>query len=132
MNLSPLVQAVVVYMMNHVPITPEELNFHAELKAASHWCFSDDYEQLAMKEVPVNDCRLRIAATETLKTWEKEKEDLESSKDRNKDKDGDSSDESVDEQLSGGVQEAMTCVTTSGCQVNSESNFFFETHTYYP
>jgi len=124
MKLSPMVQAVVVYMRDNYPTNPEELNFHAELKAASQWCFSDDYEQLAMKEVPVSDCRLRIAATETLKTWEKEKEDLESSKAKNMYNGIDTSDESVDEQLLGGVQEAMTCVTISRCQVNSESNFF--------
>ncbi|XP_074607962.1 uncharacterized protein LOC141860681 [Acropora palmata] len=37
MDLSPLVQAVIVYMKDHYPTTPEELNFHAELKAASQW-----------------------------------------------------------------------------------------------
>ena len=60
--------AVIVYMKDHFPITPEELNFHAELKAASQWCWSDDYNQLVMKTVPVDDCRPKIAATETLKT----------------------------------------------------------------
>ena len=55
MNLSPLVQAVIVYMKDHFPINAKELNFHAELKAASQWCWSDDYNQLVTKKVPVDD-----------------------------------------------------------------------------
>ena len=95
MNRSPLVQAVIVYMKDHFPITPEELNFHAELKAASQWCWSDDYSKLVMKKVLVDDCRLKIAATETLKTWKKmEKELLRT---RANEMDG-----SVDKKLSGG------------------------------
>lgn len=76
MNLSPLVQAMIVYMKDNYPNTPKELNFHAELKAASHWCLSDDYKQVVVKKVPVGDCRLKIAAKETLKTWEKKEKDL--------------------------------------------------------
>ena len=91
MDCSLLVQAVIVYMKDHYPTTPEELNFHAELKAASQWCCSDDYKHLVLKKVPVGDCRLKIAATETLKTWEKMEKDL----------DIDASDKCVDKQLSG-------------------------------
>ncbi|XP_015752440.1 PREDICTED: uncharacterized protein LOC107332228 isoform X2 [Acropora digitifera] len=76
MNLSPLVQAMIVYMKDNYPNTPKELNFHAELKAACHWCLSDDYKQVVVKKVPVGDCRLKIAAKETLKTWEKKEKDL--------------------------------------------------------
>ncbi|XP_074631577.1 uncharacterized protein LOC141890095 [Acropora palmata] len=76
MNLSLLVQAVIVYMKDHYPNTPKELNFHAELKAANHWCLSDDYKQLVVKKVPDGDCRLKIAVKETLKTWEKKEKDL--------------------------------------------------------
>ena len=100
MNRSPLVQAVVVYMIDHFPTTPEELNFHAELKAASHWCWSDDYSQLVLKEV-LDNCQLKIAVTETRKTWKKDETELLRSKDNKMDKDSDSSDESLDEQLSG-------------------------------
>ena len=102
MNLSPLVQAVIVYMRDHYPTTPEELNFHAELKAASQWCWSDDYKQLVMKKAPVGDCRLKIAATETLKTWKKKERNLQTIKGYERGNDSDSSDESVDEKLSGG------------------------------
>ena len=101
MDLSPMVQAMIVYMRDHYPTNPEELNFHAELKAASQWGWSNDYNQLVMKKVPLNDCRLKIAATETLKTWKKEKADLQT----RKTEDSDSSHENVDEQLSGGVLE---------------------------
>ena len=31
---------------DHYPTTPEELNFHAELQAASQWWCSDDYNKL--------------------------------------------------------------------------------------
>ena len=71
MHVSPLVQAVVVYLTDHFPINAKELNFHAELKAASQWCWSDDYNQLVVKKVPDGDCRLKIAAKETLKLGRK-------------------------------------------------------------
>ena len=103
MDLIPMVQAVIVYMRDHYPTTPEELNFHAELKAASQWCWSEDYNQLVMKKAPFDDCRLIIAATETLKTWKKEEADLQT----RKTEESDSSDENVDEQLSGGVLESI-------------------------
>lgn len=78
MDLSPLVQAVIVYMKDHYPTTPKELNFHAELKAASQWYWLEDKgNSTGLKEVAADDCRLKIAVRETLKTWEKEKEDLE-------------------------------------------------------
>ncbi|XP_015761642.1 PREDICTED: uncharacterized protein LOC107340783 [Acropora digitifera] len=101
MNLSPLVQAVTVYMRDHYPTTPKELNFHAELKAASLWCWSDDYHQLVMKKVPFDDCRLTIAAKNTLNTWMEEKKNLQTRINAKKvGKGNDSSDESADEQLS--------------------------------
>ena len=102
MDLSSLVQAVIVYMKDHYPTTPQELNFHAELKADSQWCWSDDYHKLVMKKVPVDDCRLNIAGTATLRTCEKEEKYLRKRTEANKkDKGNDSSDESADEQLLG-------------------------------
>ncbi|XP_067028891.1 uncharacterized protein [Acropora muricata] len=100
MNLSPLVQAVKKYMKDHCPNSAKELNFHAELKAASQWCLPDDYEQLVMKKVPVGDCRLKIAVTSTLKTWEEKVKELQMNKPTNIDEDNDSPDECVDERLS--------------------------------
>ncbi|XP_015766234.1 PREDICTED: uncharacterized protein LOC107345061 isoform X2 [Acropora digitifera] len=117
MNLSPLVQAVVVYLIDHLPTTPEELNFHAELKAASFWCWSDDCNQPVMKEA-LDNCRLKIAVTETLKTWKEEEVELQRSKDNKMDKDSDSSDESLDEQLSD-VREAIGILNNYLEEVNS-------------
>ena len=92
MNCSPLVQAVMVYMKDHSPITPEELNFHAELKAASQWSCSDDYKQLVLKKAPDGDCRLKIAVKTALVTWGEMVNDLQKR---------DSSNKHVDNQLSG-------------------------------
>ncbi|XP_074638191.1 uncharacterized protein LOC141896756 isoform X2 [Acropora palmata] len=93
MDLSPLVQAVIVYMKDHYPTTPEELNFHAELKAASQWYWlKDNGNTSALKKVPADDCRLKIAVRETLKTWEKEKEDLKAKPQRTDDSDEELSD----------------------------------------
>lgn len=102
MDLSSLVQAVIMYMKDHFPPNPEELNFHAELKAASHWCWSDDYHQLVMKKVALNDGRLRFAARVTLSAWKEEEKDLRKRTEAKKmDKGNDSSVESEEEQLSG-------------------------------
>ena len=88
MDLSPMVQAVIVYMKDHYPTTPKELNFHAELKAVSQWHWLEDKGNgTGLKEVPADDCRLKIAVRETLKTWEKEKEDLEAKSQRTEDSD---------------------------------------------
>ena len=80
MDLSPLVEAVTVYMDDHFPTTPEELNFHAELKAASQWYWlNDNKDSLPLKKVPADDCRLKIAVRDTLETWKKEKKALQDS-----------------------------------------------------
>ena len=96
MNFGTLVLAVIVYMGDHFPKTPEELNFHAELKAASQWYWSNDHNQLVMKEV-LDNCRLKIAVRETLETWKDEEKDLQEKLQSTKD--SDSSD--VDEELAG-------------------------------
>jgi len=99
MELSPLVQAVIVYMKDHFPTTPEELTFHAELKAASQWYWlNNKKEPSALKKVPAHDWRLKIAVRDTLGTWEKEEKDLREKLERTEG--SDSSDDSVDEELS--------------------------------
>ena len=86
MDLSPLVQAVIVYMKDHYPTTPKELNFHADLKVASQWYWlTDNGNFSALKKVPADDCRLKLAVRETPKTWEKEKEDLDAKRQRHDD-----------------------------------------------
>lgn len=66
---NPLIHAVEQYMNNHLPTTPKELNFHAELKAVSRWRWLGGRLYLAMKESL--DSRRKIAAEETLKSWKK-------------------------------------------------------------
>lgn len=100
MDVSTVIQAVIVYMKDHYPTTPEEFNFHAELKAACHWHWLDDTKPHPfMKPVPYDDCRLKIAATETLKTWEEELKALEAECKGMEVEHCDSSDESLEEQL---------------------------------
>lgn len=101
MVLSPLVQGVIAYVKDHYPTTREQLNLHVEVKAASQQCLSDDYRQVVMKKVPVDDCWLNIAATETQKTWKEKKKDLPTINANKMDNDSDSSDEHVDKQLRG-------------------------------
>lgn len=70
MDFSPLVIAVMVYMKDHYPTTPEEFNFQAQLTAASHWCWPDkDKRRLSLKSGPHNDDRLKIAAQATWQKW---------------------------------------------------------------
>lgn len=70
MDVSTLVQAVIIYMKDHYPTTPEEFNFQAELKAACQWHWEDDERPL--ESGPHDDCRVKIAAKETFKKWVKE------------------------------------------------------------
>ena len=127
MELSPLVQAVIVYMKDHFPSTPEELNFHAELKAASQWYWLNDRkEPSALKKVPAHDCRLKIAVRDTLGTWEKEEKDL---REKLQSTEGsDSSDDSVDEELAGehgrSLLEHNTGITVVKVHIPSRFEFF--------
>ncbi|XP_044167794.1 uncharacterized protein LOC122951805 [Acropora millepora] len=105
MDLSPLVQAVTVYLKDHFPTTPRELNFHAELKAAGQWYWlNDKKDPLSLKKVPPGDCRLKIAVRDTLETWEKEEKDLREKLQRTKDRSSDY--ESADQECSD-VREAI-------------------------
>lgn len=83
MNFSTLVRAVLVYMKDHYPTTPDEYNFQAELKAASHWYWypnsnknpsheDGDCSSMKLPELitgPHRDTRVKIAALETCKKW---------------------------------------------------------------
>ena len=94
-------QAVIVYMKDHYPTTPEELNFHAELKATSHWHWLEDNEDSSALKKVADDCRLKIAVRETMKTWEEEEKGLHAQAKLQSTDDNDSSNGSVDEELSG-------------------------------
>ena len=83
MDFSTLVTAVLVYMKDHYPTTPDEYNFQAELKAASHWYWypksnknpgqeEEDCTSIKLPELasgPHKDNRVKIAAMETCKKW---------------------------------------------------------------
>lgn len=84
MDFDTLVTAVLVYMKNHYPTTPDEFNFQAELKAASHWYWYPgsekslyDKEENFLLETkypepalgPHKDLRVKIAALETCRKW---------------------------------------------------------------
>jgi len=127
MELSPLVQAVIVYMKDHFPTTPEELTFHAELKAASQWYWlNNKKEPSALKKVPAHDWRLKIAVRDTLGTWEKEEKDLREKLERTEG--SDSSDDSVDEELSvehgRSLLERSTGITVVKFHIPSRFEFF--------
>ena len=84
MDFGTLVTAVLVYMKNHYPNTPDEFNFQAELKAASHWYWHPESEQSPYDKEenflsetkypepvlgPYKDLRVKIAALETCRKW---------------------------------------------------------------
>lgn len=75
MDFSALVQAVTVYMKEYNPTTPEEFNFQAELKAASHWYWPNGKEKIKLVVGPHNDCRVITAAKKTILKWNKELDD---------------------------------------------------------
>ena len=83
MDFSTLVRAVLVYMKDRHPTTPDEHNFQAELKAASHWYWypnsnknpgheEEDCTAIKLPKLasgPHKDYRVKIAAMETFKKW---------------------------------------------------------------
>ena len=84
MDFDTLVTAVLIYMKNHYPTTPDEFNFQAELKAASHWYWHPESEQSPYDKEenflsetkypepalgPHKDLRVKIAALETCRKW---------------------------------------------------------------
>ena len=84
MDFGTLVTAVLVHMKEHYPNTPDEFNFQAELKAASHWYWHPESEQSPYDKEenflsetkypepalgPHKDLRVKIAALETCRKW---------------------------------------------------------------
>ncbi|CAH3016169.1 unnamed protein product, partial [Porites evermanni] len=78
-SFSMLVHAINVYLNDNYPEAPEDFNFQAELKAASHWHWSDD-EKRCLALGPHDDCRVKFAAKQTFDKWveelDKEREQL--------------------------------------------------------
>lgn len=84
MDFSTLVQAVVQYMKDNNPTSPQESNFQAELKAACHWHWSEKDVQ-CLERGPHYNWRVKIAARSIYQKWlndykkaETQKSDLES------------------------------------------------------
>ena len=66
-----LVHAINVYLNDNYPETPQNFNFQAELKAASHWHWLDDGEW-CLELGPHDDRRVKFAAKQTFDKWVKE------------------------------------------------------------
>ena len=130
MDFSTLVRAVMVYMKDHYPTTPDEYNFQAELKAASHWFWypksneNPGHEEEACTSIkppelvsgPHKDNRVKIAALETCRKWISVLEGLKKESSPNKrskrvKEDEDSSpDEDENEERIYGMYLLYTCV----------------------
>ena len=73
LNLSSLREAVRVYIREHRPKTPEDVNNLAALRAASYWCWG---RPTKLVPGPHDDPRIKEAAEFALKNcWPKELED---------------------------------------------------------
>ena len=70
-GFSMLVYTINVYLDENDPETPEDFNFQAELKAASHWDWLDD-EHRCLEIVPHDDRRVKLAAKQTFDKWVEE------------------------------------------------------------
>ena len=77
-DFGPLLQAIVEYMKDNYPSTPEEFNFQAELKVVSHWHWPDDEEVVRRTPGFCDDFRIKKAAKATFHKWCKDLRDLQS------------------------------------------------------
>ena len=103
-SFSMLVHAINVYLNDNYPETPQDFNFQAELKAASHWHWLDDREW-CLELGPHDDRRVKFAAKQTFEKWVKELNKEREQPSKKSEEDSCSSDE--DERLSG--KQAGTC-----------------------
>ena len=102
MNFSVLARAVLKYLHDNCPVTPEKLNFQAELKAASHWHWFKENEQIQFVSGPFDDMQLKKVAAITLRSWINELGEIE--KQENKSKLSSSPkmrEDAIEEQISG-------------------------------
>ena len=65
------VYAINVYLDDNDPKTPEDFNFQAELKVASHWDWLGD-ENRCLELGPYDDRRVKLAAEKTFYKWVEE------------------------------------------------------------
>ncbi|XP_022810607.1 uncharacterized protein LOC111347645 isoform X2 [Stylophora pistillata] len=78
MNVNFLARAVSMYLKDNSPVTPEEYNFQAELKAASHWRFLNENEQIKFVSGPYDYEQVKVAAAFALRRWIEELSEIES------------------------------------------------------
>ena len=71
MNVSVLVHAVLEYLKDHRPTTPQESNFQAELKAASYWYWFKKNERMQFVSGHFDDMQLKRVAKLALERWTK-------------------------------------------------------------
>ena len=99
-----LVHAINVYLNDNYPESPQNFNFQAELKAASHWHWLDDGEW-CVELGPHDDRRVKFAAKQTFDKWA---EELNKEREQPSQKPGvDSRSSGRDERVSG--KRAGTC-----------------------
>ena len=106
MDVSVLVHAVLEYLKANRPTTPQESNFQAELKAASHWYWFKENEPMQFESRHFDDVQLKKVAKLALEGWTKKLDEVKhqaqkllSTKQGDTD-DSDSSD-SIDDEISG-------------------------------
>jgi len=115
-----LVHAINVYLNDNYPKTPEDYNFQAELKAASHWDWSDD-EKRCLVLGPHDDRRVKSAAKETFDKWAEElNKEMEQPSQKPT---ADSRSSGRDERLSG--KRAGTCSPRSSSGILKLTKFLF-------
>ena len=72
MDIQVVNQAVLHFLIDNPPTTPEHFNFQAELKAASHWHWPKYDEPLNLVSGPHDDLRVKMVAARALKSWKEE------------------------------------------------------------
>lgn len=77
MNVSVLVHAVLEYLKDHRPTTPQESNFQAELKAVSHWYWFKDNEPMNFVSRHFDDRHFKKIAKLALKRWTQKLNEME-------------------------------------------------------
>lgn len=90
MNVNVLVHAVLKYLHASNPVTPEDFNFRAELKAASHWYWFKKEEDMKFVMGPFDDIRVKTVALIYLYGWLNELDELRSKAEISKNEEDDS------------------------------------------
>lgn len=97
-----MLQAIVEYMKDNYPTTPEEFNFQAELKVVSHWHWFEDKAVPRRKPSPREDFRIKKAVKKSFQKWSRDLRDQQSTVTNEMTEDlNESSLQSCDEYISG-------------------------------